>query len=282
VEMSPVSHKNIMQYNVTSTIREHYDLASPYYKQLWGQHLHHGYYRTGKETKEQAQEYLMQLLAGRAGIRRGARVLDIGCGVGGASLWLASELDCKVTGVTISPVQIEMASEATKHLRNRPTFLLDDANHLSVEGSFDVVWAVEVISHLSNRGGFFSRVVDLLVPGGRYCEAAWLKDDGLSASDEKKYIRPIEEGMLVSLPDLTEYKSYMDKNRLRLTYYEDASPMVAKTWDICLEIAKERALWQLASQHSKEFIAFLKSFKAMRNGFKSGAFRYALMVMEKP
>jgi tocopherol O-methyltransferase len=280
--MFSVQSDYMMRYNVTSSIREHYDLASPYYKQLWGQHLHHGYYKTGNETKEQAQEYLIRVLAERGRIRRGAKILDVGCGVGGGSLWLASELECKVTGVTISPVQVEMASEATKHLKNRPTFLLDDANNLRVQGRFDVVWAVEVISHLSNRSGFFKRMADLLVPGGMYCEAAWLKDDGLSIRDEEKYIRPIEEGMLVALPDLTEYKRHMDENGLRLTFYEDASSAVAKTWDICLDIAKERALWQLASQHSKEFIAFLKSFKAMRNGYKSGAFRYGLIVMEKP
>jgi hypothetical protein len=45
---------------------------------------------------------------------------------------------------------------------------------------------------------------------------------------------------------------------------------------------KEKALWELAARHGREFVAFLKSFRAMREGFKSGAFRYALMVSEKP
>jgi hypothetical protein len=45
---------------------------------------------------------------------------------------------------------------------------------------------------------------------------------------------------------------------------------------------KDKAVWQLATRHGHEFIAFLKSFKAMRRGFKSGHFRYALMVSEKP
>jgi tocopherol O-methyltransferase len=270
------------QYNQTSAIREHYDIASPYYRKLWGRHLHHGYYETGRETKEEAADALIRVLAERAGVPRGARVLDIGCGVGGGALWLAEHLGCRVTGVTISPVQVEMATEATRHLTPRPTFLLDDANDLSVAGTFDVVWAVEVISHLSNRAGFFSKVAERLAPGGRFCEAAWLKDERLPAGEEEKYIRPIEEGMLVSLPDFSEYRRHMDANRLRLVYYEDVSARVAKTWDICLGIAKDPALWQLARQHSREFVAFLKSFKAMRDGFRSGRFRYALLVMEKP
>jgi tocopherol O-methyltransferase len=271
-----------MQYNLTGSIQEHYDLASPYYEKLWSKHLHHGYYETGKESKEEAAERLIELLVERAEIPRGARVLDVGCGIGGTSIWLAEKLGCDVTGITISPVQVQMATAAAEHLKNKPTFLIDDANDLSVRGSFDIVWAVEVISHLNNRDLFFRRMSGLLVPGGKFCEAAWLKDENLSGRDEEKYIRPIEEGMLVSLPNLTEYQRHIADNNLRLLYYEDISRKVARTWDICLSIAGDRALWDLARQHSKEFISFLKSFKAMRTGFKTGKFRYAIMVMEKP
>jgi tocopherol O-methyltransferase len=271
-----------MQYNQTASIQEHYDLASPYYEKLWSKHLHHGYYETGRESKEEAAERLIELLVERARVPKGARVLDVGCGIGGTSIWLAQNLGCDVTGITISPVQVEMATEAARHLENRPTFLIDDANALSVRGVFDIVWAVEVISHLSNRDLFFKRMTERLAPGGKFCEAAWLKDENLSARDEEKYIRPIEEGMLVSLPNFSEYRRHIVDNNLRLMYYEDISSKVAKTWDICLDIARDKALWELASRHSKEFISFLKSFKAMRNGFKTGKFRYAIMVLEKP
>jgi tocopherol O-methyltransferase len=271
-----------MHYNAIDKIREHYDVASPYYIKLWGQHLHHGYYETGRETKEEASENLIKRLVDCSGLRRGARVLDVGCGVGGSSIWLAENLDCRVTGVSLSPVQIQMATEAAASLTNRPAFLVDDANQLSVRGSFDVVWAVEVLSHLSNRDDFFSRASGLLVSGGKICEAAWLKEERLSREDEAKFIQPIEEGMLVSLPDVSEYQRHIADNKLRLLYYEDISAKVARTWDICLSMMKEKAVWQLATRHGREFVAFLKSFKAMRDGFKSGAFRYALMVVEKP
>lgn len=159
--------------------------------------------------------------------------------------------------------------------------MLHDANDLRMTGTFEVIWAVEVLSHLSKRPEFFKRAAKLLVKGGIICEAAWLKDQDLNRGDEKKYIQPIEEGMLVDLPNLAEYKEHFDRNNLKLRYYEDISSKVAHTWDVCLDIAKDRVLWRLAYEHSKEFVGFLKSFKAMRNGFKSGAFRYALMISEK-
>jgi hypothetical protein len=116
-----------------------------------------------------------------------------------------------------------------------------------------------------------------------------LKDQDLSREDEERYIRPIEEGILVDLPKLAEYKEHLNNNGLRLRHYQDISSKVAPTWDVCLDIAREvcldlakdRTLWRLANDHSKEFVSFLKSFKAMRDGFKSGAFRYALMISEK-
>jgi tocopherol O-methyltransferase len=271
-----------MSHNAVDKIREHYDVASPYYTKLWGQHLHHGYYETGRESKEEAAENLIKRLVARSRLAPGSRVLDVGCGVGGSSIWLAKNLNCQVTGVSLSPVQIQMATEAAASMTNRPAFVVDDANQLTVEGSYDIVWVVEVLSHLSRRGDFFKKASGLLVSGGKICEAAWLKDERLSEKDERKYIRPIEEGMLVGLPDLAEYKRHIDDNDLRLLYYEDISAQVAATWDVCLSMMKDRAVWQLATRHGKEFVAFLKSFKAMRDGFKSGTFRYALMVIEKP
>lgn len=270
-----------MSFNVTSTIKEHYDVASPYYKDLWGPHLHHGYYETGKESKADAAEQLIKLIVERANFSRGARVLDVGCGIGGTSIWLSEHMGCEVTGITISPVQVQMATEAARQLKQKPTFLLQDANELNVTGEFDVIWAVEVISHLSSRAEFFKRASKLLAPGGIMCEAAWLKDEDLKPDKEKKYIRPIEEGMLVDLPTLSEYKNHLSNNNLRLRYYEDISRKVNQTWDVCLEIARKRATWQLAYRHGKEFVAFLKSFKAMKDGYKSGAFRYGLMISEK-
>jgi tocopherol O-methyltransferase len=266
---------------VTAKIQEHYDFASPYYKDLWGPHLHHGYYETGKESKAEAAEQLIKLLVQRANFSKGARILDVGCGIGGTAIWLAQNMECEVIGITISPVQVQMATEAACQLKQKPTFLLHDANDLKVTGSFDAIWAVEVVSHLSKRAEFFKRASNLLVKGGIICEAAWLKDAELARGDEKKYIRPIEEGMLVQLPNLPEYKEHLSNNNLKLRSYEDISNKVAQTWDTCLEIARDKAVWRLAYQHSKELVSFLRSFKAMKNGYKSGAFRYGLMISEK-
>src|SRR5258708_6964258 len=98
--------------NDKNLIVEHYDVVSPLYRSLWGEHLHHGYWIRGDESKEQAQLQLIEHLAQLANIKPGSRILDIGCGYGGSSLYLAKKYGASATGITISPVQVPMAREA--------------------------------------------------------------------------------------------------------------------------------------------------------------------------
>jgi tocopherol O-methyltransferase len=197
-------------------------------------------------------------------------------------MYLADKYGCDVTGITISPVQVDMARESAMALgiRNTPRFMVDDANDISVTGTFDIIWSVEMISHLNNRDNLFRRAGELLKPGGRMCITDWLKDDHLTEEKLRKYIHPIEKGMLVQLPTLLEYETHIDNHGFRLLYCEDISSAVARTWDITSEAIKPRVIWDLA-KHSKDLIEFLQAFKAMRAGFKSGTFRYLTFGLEK-
>jgi len=263
------------------SIQEHYDVASPYYLRLWGRHLHHGLFETGNESKEEAAEQLLRLIVERAAVFEGADVLDVGCGMGGTSLWLAEHKRCQVVGVTLSPVQARLAMEGSIQVTPRPTFIVAEADHPCVNGPFDFVFALEVISHLSDRNAFFRYCAERLVTGGRMCIAAWMKANDLNHADEGRYITPIEQGMLVSLPTIDDYHAYIDAANMRLLYCEDISGKVSQTWDICMELVQSKALWQLAGARSRELVSFLSSFGSMRKGFRTGAFRYAVMVLEK-
>src|SRR6202022_858650 len=94
-------------------IIEHDDIVSAYYRSLRGEHLHHGYWIRGDESKEKAQLQLIEHLAQLARVKPGSDILDIGCGFGASSLYLAKNYNAAVTGITISPVQVEMATRAS-------------------------------------------------------------------------------------------------------------------------------------------------------------------------
>ena len=91
-------------------------------------------------------------------------------------------------------------------------------------------------------------------------------------------LRPIEEGMLVTLPTREEYERLLASAGLELGRYRDVSVNVARTWDLCLDLVTKPAVWSLAVRKGSDTLAFVKSFRAMQTGFANGAFRYALIA----
>ena len=256
----------------------HYDVLSPYYRALWGEHLHHGYWVRGDETKEKAQLQLIEHLARLANVTPGSDILDIGCGFGATSLYLAKHFNAGVTGITISPVQLEMAVQSAAKEQLGAKFLLMDAEAMDFRKQFDVLWSVESISHYQNLQDFFATTARLLKPGGRFAITDWFKRENLTRVDTAKSIDPIEKGMMVELRTMDDYEHYLASNGLQIMHREVLNKNCAKTWDLGLDIIKDKAFWSLAAKLGTEFITYLKAFQAMRAGFASGNFVYGLLV----
>ncbi len=110
-------------------IQRHYDRLSGFYRTFWGEHIHHGLWEDARNAKE-AQVTLIERLTAKADIRPGSHVLDVGCGLGGSSIWLARNLKCTVLGLTISPVRLQIATRrARRHgLSGQVQFRLQDVH----------------------------------------------------------------------------------------------------------------------------------------------------------
>lgn len=179
-----------------------------------------GYFIKPEDTKEQAQIQLIQLLLDRSELPAGSSVLDVGCGIGGTSRYLASKHGCTVTGVTISGKQVEMARKLTLEASGQPdtTISTTRASKLG-DGSvqfieldaekmgdfftsppnkveFDCVWISEAMSHLPNKELFFQNAFKLLKPGGKLVVADWFKSESLTEEQWKTDISPIEGSIL--------------------------------------------------------------------------------------
>jgi tocopherol O-methyltransferase len=263
-------------------IIEHYDVVSPYYRSLWGEHLHHGFWIRGDESKEVAQLQLTEHLAKLANIQDGSTVLDIGCGLGASSLYLARKFHARATGITNSAVQVEMARKAAAAAQLDARFLLMDAEVLDFPQQFDVLWSVESISHYHDRRSFFANAARFLKPGGVFALTDWFKRPGLSAEQERKFIEPIERGMFVELETMDEYESYLAASGLQIVHRQDLTRQCAKTWDLSLDIIRDKSFWALAAKYGSDFLTYLRAFRAMSAGFASGNFVYGLFVARKP
>jgi tocopherol O-methyltransferase len=268
--------------NPKDKIIEHYDLVSPYYQSLWGNHIHHGYWIHGNETKEAAQDQLIEYLARRAGLRRGSRILDIGCGFGGCSLYLAKHYGAAATGITISQVQVDMGNRAAAEAGLDAQFLLMDAEAMHFPQPFDLLWSVESISHYQDPRQFFHSAVNFLKPGGTFALTDWFQKENISRAERKKFIEPIEKGMFVELRTMDDYAGFLASSGLRIVHREDITSNCSKTWDLGAAIVKEKSFWALAAKFGAHFIAHLKAYQALRAGCSSGNFVYGLFVAEKP
>ncbi|KAL8676624.1 MAG: hypothetical protein Q9186_006872 [Xanthomendoza sp. 1 TL-2023] len=200
-------------------IRHHYELASEYYYTLWGEHIHHGYFRAPSDTKERAQLRLIELLIERSQLETGSTVLDVGCGIGGTSRYLARNHDCKVTGITISGKQVEMAIKLTcdSGINTNSPMATDFTNPGSGsalfhevdaetmtdffpgEGAFDCVWISEALSHLPDKALFFRNAFKVLKSHPEHTEqpgklvvADWFKAEDLTEKQLEDDIKPIE------------------------------------------------------------------------------------------
>ena len=271
----------MIRHNDKEKIREFYDLVSSHFHELWGEHIHHGYWIHGDETKERAQIQLIEHLAQIANIQPGHKILDVGCGTGASSVYLAKHYNAEATGITISPVQVDLANQAAAREDANATFLLMDAEAMKFQKRFDVVWSVESVSHYQDIPNFFASAVSLLKPNGTVAVIDWFKKPNLNPAEYKQQIIPIEKGMLVELETMQDYEAWMKSSRLKIIKTEVLNEHCAKSWDLGLDIIKNRSLWKLAATEGAMFVDFLKAFRAMRAGFASGNFVYGLVVAQK-
>jgi len=177
---------------------------------------------------------------------------------------------------------VEMANKAAETAGVNATFLLMDAEAMTFDKSFDVVWSVESISHYQDIPKFFISAAKLLKPGGTLAITDWFKRKGLTLREHKKFLHDLEHGMMVELQTMEDYARYMAAAGLKVVRREVLNKNCAKTWDFCLDIIKDKSLWGLAAQYGPAFVRFLRAFKDMRAGFASGNFIYGLMVAKKP
>lgn len=267
-------------------IRSHYDLANLFYWLLWGPHIHHGLWE-GDESPARAQIQLTERLARDAAVARGDAVLDVGSGMGGSAVHLARRLGCRVTGLTVSPVQRAWAGASARlqGMARRVHFVCADAEAVEfAEQSFDVVWSIECTEHLFEKPRFFRRAARWLRPRGRMAVCAWLAADEPYCGTARQQLEDVCEGFLCpSLGTMQEYRQWMAEAGLQVAPCADLTRRVARTWEICLQRVRRAKLRGLAAcVAGPAMVKFIDRFETILGAYRSGALRYGCFVATKP
>jgi len=228
-----------------------------------GEHIHHGYFKSPTDTNEQAQINQVIQLAESSGVSAGSRVLDVGCGIGGTARYLAQERGCKVTAITNSRRQVDMARELTaaEGVRMRspsstPPLGTDFVQLLSSAGTgavrvldldvehmrehlegetFDCIWTSEVVFHLHARKLCFDSAFALLDSGGCFVIADIFRtahDPASSSKRTQKELASIRRNHLCpQLGTVDEYTQMAREAGFRPRHEPmDITKNVARTW----------------------------------------------------
>jgi tocopherol O-methyltransferase len=232
----------------SSSVAEHYNSLDHWYRKIWGDHLHHGLWQSGKESSDKAVVQLVEYLVEKGGIKEGDKVCDIGCGYGATSRLLSQRWNADMTGFSLSERQLAYAR--TKDSKTSYQ-LCDWLNNSLPSETYDAAFSIESSEHMVDKPKFFSEAYRVLKPGGKLIVYAWLSKENPRPWEVRHLLEPIcREGRLPSMGSVSDYKQLIADAGFKDIQYEDLTNKVRKTWAIC----GWRMLKELKNKEFRDFL----------------------------
>jgi tocopherol O-methyltransferase len=278
-------HEKIIQY---------YKDTENAYKDSWDLNnslaIHYGYWDEKVKSFSQSLLRMNEIMMEAADITSTDKVLDAGCGVGGSSIFMASILGCKVTGITLSERQVQQAVVNAKQKNVEAFTDFKVMNYCATDfpaASFDVVWGCESICYADSKEQFIKEAYRLLRPGGRLIVADGFVTD--FANNENPIIRKWLDGWQVNyLESPGRFQSFMQQTGFTNITYRNISREAAhssRRLNRFYYLASLYLLWKKinfskpATEMQKKNI---KACKCQYLGMKKGLWQYGLIVGKKP
>jgi len=195
--------------------------------------IHRAVWEPGCRTSAESLHAVERRVVDRLLALAPEHVLDLGCGAGSSALWIAERLAARVTGITLSPLQVRLAREgaAERGLEDRCSFLEGDfCSNFAVEG-VGAAYAIESFSHASSPAGFFARQAGILPPGALLLVCDDFLTHAIPAQDEEaRWTGRFAAGWrLPSLCTVEEAASQAGANGFELSSNEDLTPFLRLT-----------------------------------------------------
>ncbi len=220
--------------NIASTVavtKEYYDgPADEIYKLVWGENIHLGIPCNADCPHPKAMEHTNEVMARIAGLKKGWRVLDLGCGYGAAARYLARKYGCAVVGVNLSEKELAAANRSARDagLQGPVSFELGDFHSLRFDSeSFDVVWSQEAFLHGADKSQVISECKRVLVPGGTLIFSDLVVRSGTPQADRERIYDRIKSP---DMWDADDYHRCLIEQGFRVIQAEDWSGHVARSY----------------------------------------------------
>ena len=150
---------------------QHYEVPPEFFKLCLGGHFKYSccYWPEGTGSLDEAEARMLELTCKRADLEDGQDILELGCGWGGISLWMASHYPkARIVSVSNSANQREFILARAKELGlDNLEVLKCDMNDLKIERQYDRVVSVEMFEHMKNYEELLGRIRSWLKPDGK-------------------------------------------------------------------------------------------------------------------
>jgi len=214
-------------------IARYYDVSESQYRFFWNldksQSLHYGYWDNSTKNLHEALLNINKVLSQKVNITREDVLLDAGCGIGGSSLWLAKNIGCNVTGISLSEKQVKKANElaAKENVSHLAAFQHTDFTNTGfADETFDVVWAIESVCHAHDKSAFLKEAFRVLKKGGRIIMADFFKKEDLFGKDAQQIQQWAHGWAVQDFSTKDDFQMQLDQTGFSNVKIEDATAAI--------------------------------------------------------
>jgi cyclopropane-fatty-acyl-phospholipid synthase len=268
-------------------IAAHYDLGNDFYRLFLDETMTYSsaVFESPDQSLAEAQRNKYRLMAEHADLRPGMHVLEIGSGWGGFAIYAAGEIGCRVTSVTISKAQRDLAVERVRAAGLQDLVEIQLRDYREIVGTYDAIVSIEMLEAVGDEyyEAFFEACDRALKPGGRmslqtiaYPDVAYERQRR-GANWIQLYIFP---GGL--LPSLSVIERSLHRTRLLVSGVSDIAPSYMRT----LQEWRSRFMGNLDAVRGQgfdeRFIRMWEYYLAISEaGFATGLTQDFQLVLEK-
>jgi SAM-dependent methyltransferase len=216
----------------------------------------------------------------KMGLRADSHVLDVGCGIGGATRYLASAIGCRVAGIDLTPEYIAAAEELARRtgLADRIVYRVGSALAMPfADGAFDAALTLHVAMNIQDRRGLYREVARVLKPGAAFC----VYDVMRGGSDVLKFPVPWAETPATShLTTPDEMKVLLGAAGFEVVEVEDRTPFALDFFRQSLASSAAAGMPPLGL-HIVMGASAREKFQNMLANVESGAIAPTLMLAKR-